>query len=77
MNFKRPRVNDVFNVSHLKGLMILIHPCPDDSHLREDKFKHFLDKLNPIGIYGFGYRNNESLLSPMPKIYYWKTKPSA
>ena len=50
----RRRINDVFNVSHLKGLIILTRPCADDSHLREHKFKHsFLDTLNPTCIHGF------------------------
>ena len=54
MNFIRPRSNDVFNVSHPKGLIFLARLRIDLDHLREHKFKHsFLDTLNPICTCGF------------------------
>ena len=54
LNFIRPRSNDVFNVSHPKGLIFLTRLRVGLSHLREHKFKHsFLDTLNPICICGF------------------------
>ena len=49
LNFIRPRSNDVFNVSHPKGLIFLTRLRVGLSHLREHKFKHsFLDTRNPI-----------------------------
>ena len=54
MNFIRPRSNDVFNVSHPKGLIFLTRLRIDLNHLKEHKFKHsFLDTLNPICTCGF------------------------
>ena len=54
LNFIRPHSNDVFNVSHSKGLIFLTRLRVGLSHLREHKFKHsFLDTLNPICICGF------------------------
>ena len=49
LNFTRPRSNNVFNVSHSKGLLFLTRLRGCLSHLREHKFKHsFLDTLNPF-----------------------------
>ena len=54
LNFIRPRSNDVFNVSHPKGLIFLTRLRVGLNHLREHMFKHsFLDTLNPICTCGF------------------------
>ena len=48
LNFITPRSNDVFNVSHPKGVTFLTLRRIGLSHLKEYKFKHsFLDTLNP------------------------------
>ena len=47
LSFIRPHCNDVFNVSHPKGLILITRLRVGFSHLREQKFKHrFLDTLN-------------------------------
>ena len=54
LNFTRPRSNDVFSVSHPKGLIFLIRLRVALSHLRKHKFKHrFLETLNSIFTCGF------------------------
>ena len=54
LNFARARSNDVFNVSHPKGLNFLTRLRVGLSHLRGHEFKHdVLDTLNPICVCGF------------------------
>ena len=53
LNFIRPRSNNVFNVSHPKGLIFLTRLRISLNHLIEHKFKQkFLDKLYPICVCG-------------------------
>ena len=49
LNFIRPRSNDVFSVSHPKGLNFLTNLRVGFSHVRQHKLKRsFFDTLNPI-----------------------------
>ena len=69
LNFKRPRCNDVFNVSHLKGLTFLTCLRVGLSHLREHKFKHsFLDTLNTHCICGFDIETLKHFLLHCPRF---------
>ena len=53
LNFIGPRSNNIFNVSHPKGLIFLTRLRVGLSDLGEHKFKHiFLDTLNSICICG-------------------------
>ena len=73
ISFIRPRSNDVLNVSHPKGLILLTLFCVGLCHLREHKFKFsFLDRLSPICIYGFGIETLNHFFLHCPRF----TKPS-
>ena len=51
LNFIRPLSNDVFNVIHPKGIIVVTRLLVGLSNLREHKFKHsFLKTRNPICI---------------------------
>ena len=71
-NFTRPGCNNVFKVSHSKGLIFFTHLSAffqrvGLSHLREHKFEHcFLDTVNPISISSFNIEtlNHFSLHCP-------------
>ena len=59
LNCIRPCSNDIFNISHPKGLIFLTRLRVGLSHLSKHKFKHsFLDTLNPICTCSF---NTETL----------------
>ena len=65
----RSRSNDVFNVSHPKGLIFLTCLCIGLSHLKEHKFKHnFLDTLYPIRICGFDIETLNHLFHHCPRF---------
>ena len=69
LNFAGPRSNDVFNVSHPKGLIFLTHFRIGLSHIREHKFKHtFLDTPNPICICGFDIETLNHFLLHCPSF---------
>ena len=54
LSFIRSHSNDVFNVSHPKGLIFVIRLRVGLIHLRQHKFKHsLLDALNRICVCGF------------------------
>ena len=73
INFIRSRSNDVLNVSHPKRLILLTLFCVGLCYLREHKFKcSFLDRLNPICIYGFGIETLNHFFLHCPRF----TKPS-
>ena len=65
----RPRSNDVFNVSHPKGLIFLARLRVGLSHLREHKFKYsFLDTLNNICTSGFDIETLNNFFLHCPRF---------
>ena len=69
LNFIRPHSNDVFNVSHPKGLVFLTCLRVVLSHLREHKFKHsFLDKYNSVCIFGFDIETSNHFFPHCPRF---------
>ena len=69
LNFVRPRNNDVYNVSHLKGLIFLNYLLVRRNHLKKHKLEYsFLGTLNPICICGFDIETWNHLFLHCPRF---------